>query len=641
MSGLKAYVADLPESALEYIASALEVYGVGQVKVEELDLVNNNSSKLTLRMSTEDNSVINVILGEVGYERGKAFEKNLYSNKKFHRYIDDRSLVLYLNDAHDAGLEVPEVPVVDIALSYSDEQQGLDESYNTDSSNPSGGYAGGGYRNDGALLLENRELYNTIAEKDRLILELESEDVTVVDEEQIGLLNKQITKLESIKEQYKAKITTLQSEKNTLTVKFEASEKNSTAKEEQIVALKGKISSLDIKLLDFERQKTRIDSQAEELKLVRENLSAAHNTIRELNEINSGLSKTLTNVHTEVNKKSTEVAEITRLRTENNVLDGEKQKAEESLQEALKKIEAFKKYDDEIHDKFEAEKATALTKIREEYEAELASRATIIQNYINEKAELNKEHTPEVDSGAIENIANYESSIFYQISNKALPHSTLPKLEIGSTDYKNITFVFSGARVSATETMKHIRDSSYSTSKSGTGGVIVVDISNNTDTDYIFGGQRNVDGVPWAEGKISFRDVLKKPSSNETIRYFSLAGKGYLNDSYILNIDWATRLRELENSGHKIIIYAGCISDLVGRILFNTFYNKATTRVYVLGRLVNMREAIFNLSGFKHSERVTLHIYDFLRTSSSEAILKTLEKIKYIPVIDSEKQGNK
>lgn len=637
MSGLLALVAGLPESAHALIQEGLdEGYGEGQSSIETIDLsIPRSVSKL--REAGKTSTIITVIFGEVAYERGQKIEKGLYGTPKFHHYEDDRGLVLYLNEVHGADLEVPEEAPVSDALSYSVADEGSTEDSNEISVDLLG-YTDG-YRNDGALRLENQELHGHILELTNQLNEAYSEPVVITNDDEVRKLERRIAELDSINDQHKAHLKTVTEHQKVVDVEVKALRSNAIEKDKKLSVQAAKIVELETNAENIASLNTRMDSIKTQMEFYKESANSAGDTIRTLTGANAGLSETVSNLRTQVVGSETDEVELRRLNKIINDLTADKTSIGLEHEKALALIEGYKKHEEQTIADFENEKKEALEALTVAHEGELAVKETIFQNYINSVNDSSKTESTGPTTSEIENNAHYDSSIFRSISNSALPKSLPPSLEISKEKYKNITFVFSATRSAVDDTMRRILDYTNAVASSFSGGVLVLDISNETSTDYIFGGPVTTQGVRWAEGEVEIDKIVSKPSIGNSpsgqVRFLSLGGAGFINDSYLLDVDWSARLRELEDSGYKIVIYAGCISELVGRVLYLTFADKAQTRIYTKGNLVSMRGAYYTLAAMPHFETTKLHIFDLIHSKTSLGVIKSLTDAGFEPAIDS------
>lgn len=641
MSSLLALVAGLPESAQALIQEGLDIgYGEGQAEIETLDLSVPRAA-IKLREAGKNRAIVTVVFGEGAYERGQKIEKDLYGTPKFHHYEDDRSLVLYLNEVHGADLEVPEEAPVSVTLSYSDTDEESAESLNSFNENSADSLdsVGEGYRNTGALKAENAELHGIISDLTRQLNEAYVEPEVINNDAELRAVKNHNEKLESINEQQKTHSRSLAESLRASAVELEALKKNLIEKDSKISIQSTKIITLETNAENSKRITSQLESTEEQLRFYKDSAQSAGNTIRTLTETNTGLSSTISNLRNQAVASEGEEEKLRALNKKITDLTSEMEFVQLELDKAKAVIAKFKVHEEKLTKSFETEKKEALDSLTIAYDGELLIKENLIKHYITQINEAPAKVQTDLSTGQIESVAQFESSIFYGISKSAMPKSLPPMLPISNDKYKNITFVFSATRSSTDDTMRSILNYTNSIASSWSGGVLVLDISNETVTDYIFGGPVTSQGVRWAEGGVEVDKIVSTPSIGNSpsgqVRFLSLGGSSFVNDAYLLDIDWSTRLRELENSGYKIVIYAGCLSDMVGRVFYRTFADKGQTRVYSKGNLVSMRSAYYNLSAMPFYDSVKLHIFDLIHSKTSQHVIQSLKDANFEPVIDS------
>ena len=118
-----------------------------------------------------------------------------------------------------------------------------------------------------------------------------------------------------------------------------------------------------------------------------------------------------------------------------------------------------------------------------------------------------------------------------------------------------------------------------------------------------------VPGIEWFRKGGSVQQYISSTELRNT--QVLSTGLGYINDSYFLCIDWSKRLRELENSGYKVILFCGDISNLVGRVLHESFASCGDSLIYVLGNSVSSRALVTNLRGLSNKGDSIVAYFDF------------------------------
>lgn len=107
----------LPVSAKDIISEAVRLaFGDGVVEMVEL---NTENLRYSVRLSSRDTSCVLVVLDRVSTDLCKDIENGLYSESKFHTYIEDTDLVEFLNSKFGLQMSIPESNE-DILLSKED-----------------------------------------------------------------------------------------------------------------------------------------------------------------------------------------------------------------------------------------------------------------------------------------------------------------------------------------------------------------------------------------------------------------------------------------------------------------------------------------------------------------------------------------
>ena len=163
--------------------------------------------------------------------------------------------------------------------------------------------------------------------------------------------------------------------------------------------------------------------------------------------------------------------------------------------------------------------------------------------------------------------AELQTNIFTIIGTKSLPKCGIkaPLIKGIPPHYSNVKFLFSGSSESRKGTYKCL----YNELTGSKDKYLIVDVTSETAIDYVFQMSKIADGMNWFTSGGGVQQYL---SSTCLPNVKVLMPKiGYVNDSFFLMVNWEKRLKELEESGYKVIVYCGDISNLVGRVLFESF----------------------------------------------------------------------
>ena len=210
-------------------------------------------------------------------------------------------------------------------------------------------------------------------------------------------------------------------------------------------------------------------------------------------------------------------------------------------------------------------------------------------------------------------VEKYEKEIADLKSNKArslrdlniLYNSKIRSLISSDVKYSNIEFVFSGSSESRRGTYKSILEKIENSGNSEE--YLFVDLVSEVFSDYIFAISKPVSGIEWFSSGGNLDGYLSRSGVCSVL----ISNIGFVNDLHFLCIDWESRLRELDNSGYKVIIYCGDISNFVGRVLHESFAGCGMSSIYVLGNVVSSRSVIANLRGISNSSYSTVYYFDY------------------------------
>lgn len=254
------------------------------------------------------------------------------------------------------------------------------------------------------------------------------------------------------------------------------------------------------------------------------------------------------------------------------------------------------------------------------------------------KAELvsAREHAAklELDLVAKDNqISQISSSVFSQLRNIAIPK--------GAYDFKfgqlRGTFgkcicIASGSEESTTNVYQVLRSACTAQNKR----TVIVDLVTDSSIDKEFGIKRITSPIEWLNGNQQFQTFLADTRYGH-VRVLSTA-LAYINDLFLMTVDWQSRLTELEAfSADTIVLYVGCLNNLVTKVLFDMFSRVMTTYVVVKATPVNLRTTILNLTGFKElSSTVTVECVNFSDTSSADMYRRLVAKYRAQILRDNE-----
>lgn len=619
----KCYVAGVSASGIDYIKEALSVAfeGLGY-EIEEL---NNSTLRSKVRQSMGSNTIVLVVLDTMSKAACDGIDKGLFNSDKFIEYLDDVDLVNKLNERYSLSINPP---VEETTLTYDEDVYSRIETLERNSTADNEKYdaqlrekdeiissleqrlkelSGYGYTPDNQLDAENQELreenlnlHNKINDLNKTIKDYETIKVLSVDKErQIDSAKRDIAK-------YKSKVTDLEEDVRNLNLVISAKEKEIN---QLTTKLDTEVKKLNDKILDAQDSAKGKDSKIESQK---EDITRLTNTISSLNHKIERLEKDIENSRInqeeEINKKlsesNKEVEELNNsisslnieldnlTETYNNLLDDyEKQKGE--LASITKQKEEYEKNNTLLN-----QEVIDLNKSLED----LKTSANV--NY--DVADLLEEKRRIEDS-----LTRLKSDIFSVIGSQATLANSIKVsvLQDIHQRYKNINFVFAGSSESKKGTYKAIRNICSSNLNSK---FVIVDITSETDIDYVFQMDKNdiKDARQWFVNGGGFKQYLSKTSLMNTEVLMLIPG--YINDTAFLRLNWSMRLAELEQSGYAVIVMCGDVSNLVGRVLFESFSVVGNTQVYVHGTAAGARTIIANSRGLNNIGKANIFYFNCL-----------------------------
>lgn len=650
--------AGLPVSAKSILEQAMSIAFGDSVEVQELTKENLRSR---VRLSLRNTSIVLVILDRVSSDICKDIENGLYSSDKYYTYVSDKELVSFLNNKYSIDLVIEE-DVEDIPISESDDSSCVvDNKYYLDQLKVKDdiihnlevrihdlfdfydGGSGSGISEEelDALKDENIRLNNEVLDLKSNIDDLkgklsESELRGTSLSQECDSLNKKITSLNielknNLKDledlrishtkqsgvlrdkDYKIQELTKSLDKcNKDSEKIKDLEKNILDLKESLLSKESEAVELRVDLQSKEREVNRYRAELDSLKSlgdVNAKLEAANATI---NSLNSELSIIGSERDTIKKENKDKDRTISQLSERNEIL-------EKDLQDAKSEVES-------LNIRVQEDDTTMLQLNKENLK---------LQNKLGMFEKVSKSND-EVDSllkdisELQDKISVLSNNIFNRIGQSALPNGSLNVSVLsGKGKLKNVTFAFSGNAESRKGTYKCLlNDLKYSNQEDR---YLIVDLVSETSIDYVFEISRVIPGLEWFRKGGS----VQKYVSSTVLKNVSVlsAGLGFINDSYFLCIDWAKRLSELNNSGYKVIVYCGDISNLVGRILHESFVNFGDSSIYVHGNAVGCRTIVTNLRGLGNAKLSKVLYYDY--NQSFQKFFNMVSKTNECKVISS------
>lgn len=632
----KVETAGLPIPAKDIIANAIEQsFGSGVVDMEELS---KDNLRHKVRLSSRDLEVVLVVLDGVSTDLCKDIENGLYSSDKFHSYSNDKDLVLFLNNKFNLNMDVPEEQEAEV--SFSDEASGVDievvEQYETRLKNKD-------------MEIENlqariQELLQVI-EEDGYATDPEPQEPTVSQEEYEALKKENFTLRDSLlsseneTKKKKEKISDLEARIEDLRKASSDLEKSKKSLLSDYRTVNNELTELKV---TYSKQSAVLRNKESELSVLRKKISTVEDLERQvsffkeeakrLEDKTSSLSRENANLQVDLETKAREATRLASELKESGVTSAILEQIKKELQDTVAERDSLKKQlamensskegiQKELDEKIE--EVTTLQGTISDLEGRLEKNDEDLTRLNAEKIKLNGElqvlktstnrdsNIEEVSSelvSAKREIGELRSSVFYKISSFAMPRGSVPVfLTRKDATLRNIRFVFAGSTESRKGTYKCLLDEFRKLPQ--TEKILIVDVVSETSIDYVFEMNKVVTGIEWFRKGGGVQPYLSN-TCLKNVRVLS-PGLGYVNDSYFLTIDWESRLTELENSGYKVIIFCGDISNVVGRVLHESFADLGDSYIYVHGNAIGSRTIVTNLRGISNSGKSIVAYFDF------------------------------
>lgn len=616
--------AGLPISAKDILSNAMNEVFNGAVDIQELT---RETLRSRVRLSGRNVEIVLVILDSVSSDMCSDIENGLYSSDKYYTYTSDKGLADFLNGKYGLSIvvedEVPEVSSEEEGYSISDD---IIKEY------------------------EDKLLF-----KSSIIANLESR-IKELQDFYGGDIEVPTDDIESIKEDLRS-----------LESQLEISESKVKSSEETIDQQKATISSLEGKLKKVSNDYDSVLSELNDLQVIKskqagvlhdkekkiEELLGIIKKLEESSEKIKELMDTVSRYKSEINRKDKEIGELRvdigskdrdivrnsielerlrslqgtddKLESANKViesLNGDIAKVSSENTELLKRINELDSTITSLKTENESNlrRVSELELLNEQLSKRVDSDSVSLSTLNQEKFELlSKVAVLERNSGsADDNLINeieelqrklneMSGNIFTKIGSSALPNSSLGcKLLSGNTRFKNIRFAFSGSAESRKGSYKCLLDEFRSNKDTK---YLIVDLVSETSVDYVFEIKKLVPGMEWFRRGGSLHQYLSGTILKNT-RVLS-PGLGYVNDSYFLCIDWKRRLSELENSGYKVVMFCGDISNVIGRVLHESFASCGESIIYVVGNSIGSRTIVTNLRGLSNARDSIIAYYDY------------------------------
>lgn len=407
----------------------------------------------------------------------------------------------------------------------------------------------------------------------------------------------QIIELEAQVEANKAAYDKSLADISTLSNKLQVTEEKSSLLQNQLNTVEEKFETLQAESSTLKDENIKLSSENKKLTA---QLSSANNSIieqtaqdEEMNRLESELrdeKRTTARLKAEVEvlRKNSDVNNSADLRMEIARLNGE-------LADAKSKAES---------------KVSVEVESLKERISELSTRCTDLEMDLSTKvAELEERKT----------------SVFSRLADLTIPKvvfdASLPPLTIQSS---KLVCMMTGSSESSSSLYNVIRKSAAADQQRH---IILLDLTIDSKVDSSLHVQKCVSPIDWLTGNAPFNQFLGN-TMLPNVKVIAI-GLSYINELFLLDVDWSKRLQELSNAADTVIINIGCVTDIVTKVLFNTFSQSMKTYVITFATPQNLRTTILGMTGFKNiSSNVTVCCTDFDARLSGDFYQRLSKKFK-------------
>ena len=631
--------AGLPFNAKDILTNTMNEVFDGEIVVQELTRENLRSR---VRLSNRSVEIVLVVLDRESSDICKDIEAGLYQSDKYYEYVNDKELVEFLNNRYGLEISIDESTTEEIDVPGNTLLSNKDEKYYLEKINSKEDIIfnlecrikdltamyGLSDENEEILGVSNGELEELRGENTHLnsellntksLLELERAKIAELENTLSSLKEGKLSLENSLKKASKesdelavelnelkvaySRQTGLIRDKDTRIcelennqVALESSLKENIELKEHIESIKCVISNKEIEignlkvdLLSKDRDLLECSKEIESLRKLEglgDELESANKVIHSLKKDISIINSDNDNYHKELIEKDKVISQLSSSNSEYSVRVGVLEREIEELNERIKN-------DDKSLFQLNKEKL------------ELQTKLGIMEKSINtDDTEALIREIDELQG----RVSDMSSNIFNNIGMSASPNALInSRVFSGGSKFKNIRFAFAGSAESRKGTYKCLLEELRSCNDENR--YLIVDLVSETSIDYVFKVKNMIPGLDWFKKGGSVQSYVSSTELGNT-QVLSL-GLGYINDSYFLCIDWVSRLAELENSGYKVILFCGDVSNLVGRVLHESFASYGESTIYVLGNAVGSRTLITNLRGLSNKRDSIIAYFDF------------------------------
>lgn len=139
---------------------------------------------------------------------------------------------------------------------------------------------------------------------------------------------------------------------------------------------------------------------------------------------------------------------------------------------------------------------------------------------------------------------------------------------------------------------------------------LVVDLATDTYMDYYLNsmGYDSTDssGLDWLSGKKTLQEAMRQCREDDEGLWSVGIGLGYVNEAWLLNVDWPARLHELGSSGMNVLISVGDLGSHVRRVLYKSLCLASGHHIVITGGTkLAVRATVANMDGLFPANKVS------------------------------------
>ena len=214
-------------------------------------------------------------------------------------------------------------------------------------------------------------------------------------------------------------------------------------------------------------------------------------------------------------------------------------------------------------------------------------------------------------------IDELSEGVYASMQDSALPKVKLKTMIDMGTQQMQHFAVFGSASTHSNMVAYQEMRKSIQTAKTPT---LVIDLSMDSYIDSEFKPKGVVSPIDWFTGDASIDEFIAD-TVFPNVKVVSI-GLSFINTLYLLDVPWKQRLEGLTDKYSNVIIYVGCVTDVVARILYQSFVAVMQGFLMVNATPINLRTAILTLAGMYNMDKTKVCCVNL--GAGSEVVFKKL-----------------